>query len=137
MGQQSDIAAELDQAEVETDNSFSKIHQRSGKEVIMQGEPSHLMVAPTPSSSSRVECEEVVTSKESLCEELEWKKLDIAKFLIGFTAVVPLPNKLVCVEIPRAAKVSLEEEDPEKEDDPKEEEHPEENDDLEEFPTEV
>ncbi|KAF3443059.1 hypothetical protein FNV43_RR16980 [Rhamnella rubrinervis] len=63
---QSDIVAKLDQAEVETGNSFAKPRQRPGKEVMVQGKPSHPMTAPTLASSSRVECKEIGASEESL-----------------------------------------------------------------------
>ncbi|KAF3443402.1 hypothetical protein FNV43_RR13084 [Rhamnella rubrinervis] len=63
---QSDIVIELHQAEVETYNSFGKTSQCLGKEVIMQGESSRRMVAPTPVSSSRFGCKEIEASEESL-----------------------------------------------------------------------
>ncbi|KAF3453076.1 hypothetical protein FNV43_RR03510 [Rhamnella rubrinervis] len=91
---QSDIVAELHQA---------------------KGKSSHRRRATTPASSSKVECKEIEASKESLHQELDQKKLDVANFL----------------------KADLEEEDPEEEEDLEEEEDPKEEEDLEEFSTEV
>ncbi|KAF3445884.1 hypothetical protein FNV43_RR11061 [Rhamnella rubrinervis] len=75
-----------------------------------------------------VECKEIRESEDALQQELKRKKLEVAKFLSGFTTTVPLP-----VEIPRAVETSLEEEE-----DPKEEEDSEEEEeDSDEFPIDI
>ncbi|KAF3453853.1 hypothetical protein FNV43_RR04294 [Rhamnella rubrinervis] len=146
---QSDIVVELHQAEVKTDSSSIKSRQCPGKGVMVQGEPSHRMAATTPASFSEVECKEIRAFEESLDQELERKKFDVAKFLSGFTAV-PLPNEQhqndpgeqealndhldhIDVVIPCVVEVSFEEEYPEEEEDPEKEEDSEEEEDPEEF----
>ncbi|KAF3453942.1 hypothetical protein FNV43_RR04383 [Rhamnella rubrinervis] len=79
---------------------------------ISLGKSSHRRRATTPASSSKVECKEIEASKESLHQELDKKKLDVANFL----------------------KVDLEEEDPEEEEDLEEEEDPKKKRTLRNFP---
>ncbi|KAF3433456.1 hypothetical protein FNV43_RR24558 [Rhamnella rubrinervis] len=124
---------------------------------MVQGEPSHRRTAHTPASSSRVKYKEIRGSEDALQQELERKKLEVAKFFSGFTIVVPLLDKQVWyhdpgeqaalndhlnhigVEIPCVVETCLEEEeDPEEKEDLKKEDDPEEEEeDPEEFPTDV
>ncbi|KAF3442841.1 hypothetical protein FNV43_RR16759 [Rhamnella rubrinervis] len=46
-----------------------------------------------PASSSRVECKEIGESEDACEQELERKKLEVAKFFSGFTTAVPLSDK--------------------------------------------
>ncbi|KAF3443345.1 hypothetical protein FNV43_RR13027 [Rhamnella rubrinervis] len=96
---QSDIAAELHQAEVKVETSSVKSCQCPGKGVMVQGELSYLMAPTTPVSSSKFEYKEIGVFEESLRQELEWKKLDVAKFLSGFTMAVPLLDEQVCIRM--------------------------------------
>ncbi|KAF3453891.1 hypothetical protein FNV43_RR04332 [Rhamnella rubrinervis] len=121
----SDIVAELHQAEMETYSSFGKTCQLLGKEVIVHGKQFCHMAAPTPASSSRVGCKEIGVSEESLHQKLDRKKLDVAKFLSGFTTNDPGEQEALNdhldylgIEIPCMTKASLEEEDPKEEEDP-------------------
>ncbi|KAF3433449.1 hypothetical protein FNV43_RR24551 [Rhamnella rubrinervis] len=136
----SDIVAKLHQAEVTTESSSCKPHQRLGKRIVVQGEPSHCWTVHTPTSSFRVECKEIRESEEALYQELERKKLEVAKFLSWFTIAVPGEQATfndhldhIGVEIPHIVEIS-----PEEEEDPKEEEDPEEEEEVpEEFPADV
>ncbi|KAF3454071.1 hypothetical protein FNV43_RR04518 [Rhamnella rubrinervis] len=92
----------------------------------MKGAPSHCMAASNPESSSKVNCKEISVSEKSLCQDLDWKKLNVAKFLSGFTIAISLVD----------VKASTDDEDPEEEEVSKEEEDPEEEEDPKEFPTE-
>ncbi|KAF3433487.1 hypothetical protein FNV43_RR24589 [Rhamnella rubrinervis] len=68
---QSDIVAKLHRAEVEISSSFGKSRRHLENKVMVQGEPSRLIAAPTLTSSSRVECKEIGASEESLRQEIE------------------------------------------------------------------
>ncbi|KAF3455367.1 hypothetical protein FNV43_RR05818 [Rhamnella rubrinervis] len=72
-----------------------------------QGEPSHRGTTHAPASSSKVECKEIGESEDALKQELEPKKLEVAKFFSGFTTFVPLPNKRVCIKMTLASKQPL------------------------------
>ncbi|KAF3445860.1 hypothetical protein FNV43_RR11037 [Rhamnella rubrinervis] len=143
---QSDIVAQFHQAEVNVESPTCIPRQRPEKEVAVQEEQSRRQSVYAPVSTFGDKLKEIRESEEAQHQELDRKKIKVARYLSRDTIAVPQSDDRVQynrddpseqealnahlyhigVKIPSALETVPVEENPEEKEDPEEEEDPEE-----------